>query len=981
MFRSFCWKQLSNGSLIFSSIRHTRSEWPDEGYFQCLATVPSVGTLLSRKAKLQVASLLRFDEEPSDKDVLLGEKALFVCSIQATPSPTILWLKNGQPLTLDASRMLLLPSGSLEIDGVTKSDEGRYQCNATNIANSRLSREAALQVITDPDLLNAPRQPEFISKPKSTVAIEGQNVTLDCVANGSPAPWITWLKDGTSLDMANLDSRFVKLGSGSLLIIHVQEADSGTYQCRAYNKEDSIDASALLDVQVAPRFEKKPTSQIAKEKQDIELECEVYGRPEPTVEWYKNGELIIESDYFQMVNGKHLKILGLVSSDAGIYQCMAFNAAGYIQASAHLSVLPASGSSPSHEEVEISDLPDLDLQTHLHLGDDWGVQGLPSDPRNVSSVIVSKRFVTLRWQPPLHSEGPVLTYSVFYHQDSSNRERIVNTSKEETIIQGLQPGKAYTFQVVAHGPQGPGIPSKPIVIMTQGEDSIPTGPRNLRAFPVSNSAIQVQWDAPSNDHGTLPLPLTYNVYYMQEGSSEESHIATQGTSYVIHNLHPYTEYSIWVAPEGGRSTEDVSARTHSDIPSDTPQNVTVEAASSTSIVVHWEPPPPEHQNGVITGYKIRYKERGRRGETITTDGNRRLYAITNLEKGQEYSLRISALTVNGSGPWTDWIDVETYPMDLDESVVPDAPGSIRARPMKTSITVMWTPPKNQSIIVRGYTIGYGIGVPDVYKKLVDGKQRYYAIEGLEPNAEYVISLRAYNGMGDGRPIYEHVRTRGDDDTESASPITPPLGVKAIVHSENTVVLYWTDSTLPSDQVTDNRYYTIRYTSHPQSPRYKFRNTTELNYMIDDLKPYTRYEFSVKVTKGLRESQWSLVAVNTTDEAAPESPPRDLTIVPSDNNPDMVYVNWQPPKIPNGIITGYVIYYTTNLSQPDWNWLVDGVVGDRLTTTVRGLKPGLSYYFKIQARNSKGNSPPSPTAIYHTPSFSHGSFLLLPARPD
>ena len=48
-------KQLSNGSLVFSSIRHTRSEWPDEGYYQCLANVPSVGTLLSRKAKIQVA--------------------------------------------------------------------------------------------------------------------------------------------------------------------------------------------------------------------------------------------------------------------------------------------------------------------------------------------------------------------------------------------------------------------------------------------------------------------------------------------------------------------------------------------------------------------------------------------------------------------------------------------------------------------------------------------------------------------------------------------------------------------------------------------------------------------------------------------------------------------------------------------------------------------------------------------------------------
>ena len=39
-----------------------------------------------------------------------------------------------------------------------------------------------------------------------------------------------------------------------------------------------------------------------------------------------------------MVRGTSLKILGLVSSDAGIYQCIASNQAGTIQASAQLQV-------------------------------------------------------------------------------------------------------------------------------------------------------------------------------------------------------------------------------------------------------------------------------------------------------------------------------------------------------------------------------------------------------------------------------------------------------------------------------------------------------------------------------------------------------------------------------------------------------------------------------------------------------------------
>ena len=53
-------------------------------------------------------------------------------------------------------------------------------------------------------------------------------------------------------------------------------------------------------------------------------------------------------------------------------------------------------------------------------------------------------------------------------------------------------------------------------------------------------------------------------------------------------------------------------------------------------------------------------------------------------------------------------------------------------------------------------------------------------------------------------------------------------------------------------VTDNRYYVVRYTSYHRSsnPRYKFFNSTDLNYMIHDLKPNTEYEFTVKLVKVL-----------------------------------------------------------------------------------------------------------------------------------
>lgn len=49
-----------------------------------------------------------------------------------------------------------------------------------------------------------------------------------------------------------------------------------------------------------PRFLVRHGNTVAYEKEDVELECKVYGRPEPTVHWLKNGELIIETEYFQV---------------------------------------------------------------------------------------------------------------------------------------------------------------------------------------------------------------------------------------------------------------------------------------------------------------------------------------------------------------------------------------------------------------------------------------------------------------------------------------------------------------------------------------------------------------------------------------------------------------------------------------------------------------------------------------------------------
>lgn len=98
-----------------------------------------------------------------------------------------------------------------------------------------------------------------------------------------------------------------------------------------------------------------------------------------------------------------------------------------------------------------------------------------------------------------------------------------------------------------------------------------------------------------------------------------------------------------------------------------------------SLVVRWEPPPTEAQNGVILGYKIKYrKSTGKgKGTTYTTPASERHYVIKDLERGSAYQIRVWAMNVNGTGPASEWVDVETFQNDLDESVVPGEPSGLK----------------------------------------------------------------------------------------------------------------------------------------------------------------------------------------------------------------------------------------------------------------------------------------------------------------
>ncbi|XP_043836237.1 neogenin [Dromiciops gliroides] len=1018
---------LSDGSLLINSVVHSKHNKPDEGYYQCVATVErswnhckqnsqthscrcelfvttrvlfalpqnemkvtlSLHKGVHAMATSQAGTFAQFQEahhqkvlrglpsQPESSSVYAGNSAVLNCEVNADLVPFVRWEQDRQPLVLD-NRVIKLPSGALVISDVTEGDGGLYRCIIESGGPPKYSEEAELKVLPDPEI---PSNLVFLSQPSPLIKVIGQSAVLPCVASGVPIPIIRWTRNEEVLNPESSE-RLMLLAGSNLEISDLTEEDAGTYACIADNGNETIEAQAELTVQASPEFLKKPANIYAHESMDIVFECEVTGKPTPTVKWVKNGDMVIPSDYFKIVKEHNLQVLGLVKSDEGFYQCIAENDVGNSQSGAQLIILD--------HDVAIPTLPPTSLTsaTTDHLAP--ATTGpLPSAPRDVVASLVSTRFIKLTWRTPASDpHGDNLTYSVFYTKEGINRERIENTShpgEMQVTIQNLMPETVYIFRVVAHNRHGSGERSLPLRVETQPEVQLPGPAPNIRAYASSPTSITVTWETPLSGNGEIQ---NYKLYYMEKGADNEQDVDVGSRSYTINGLKKYTEYSFRVVAYNkhgpGVSTQDVVVRTLSDVPSAAPQNLSLEVRNSKSIVIHWQPPPAGTQNGQITGYKIRYRKSTRKSDVIESVGGTQLFQlIEGLDRGTEYNFRVAALTVNGTGPATDWMSAETFESDLDETRVPEVPSSLHVRPLITSIVVSWTPPENQNIVVRGYAIGYGLGSPHAQTIKVDYKQRYYTIENLDPSSHYVITLKAFNNVGEGIPLYESAVTRPHSDTSEVdlfvvnapytpvpdpTPMMPPVGVQASILSHDTIRITWADNSLPKHQkITDSRYYTVRWkTNIPANTKYKTANATTLSYLVTGLKPNTLYEFSVMVTKGRRSSTWSMTAHGTTFELVPTSPPKDVTVVSKEGKPRTIIVNWQPPSEANGKVTGYIIYYSTDVNAEIHDWVIEPVVGNRLTHQIQELTLDTPYYFKIQARNSKGMGPMSEAVQFRTP---------------
>ncbi|XP_072850132.2 roundabout homolog 2 isoform X7 [Pogona vitticeps] len=646
---------IRGGKLMISNTRKS-----DAGMYTCVGT-NMVGERDSDPAELTVFERPTFLRRPINQVVLEEEVVEFRCQVQGDPQPTVRWKKDENDLP--RGRYDIKDDYTLRIKKAMSTDEGTYTC----IAENRVGKVEASATLTVRARPVAP--PQFVVRPRDQIVAQGRTVTFPCETKGNPQPAVFWQKEGSqNLLFPNQplqpNTRSSVSPTGDLTITNIQRSDAGYYICQALTVAGSILAKAQLEVtdvltdRPPPIILQGPVNQTLAIDGTALLKCKATGDPMPVISWLKEGFTFLGRDpRISIQDQGTLQIKLLRISDTGTYTCVATSSSGETSWSAVLDVTE-SGGAPVSKNYDLNDLP-----------------GPPSKPQVTD---VTKNSVTLSWQPGTPGNLPTSAYVIeAFSQSVSNSWQTVANHVKTTpyTVRGLRPNTIYLFMVRAINSQGlsdPSTMSDPVRTQdisppAQGVDHRQVQKelgdvivRLHNPVVLTPTTIQVTWTVDRQSQ----FIQGYRVIYRQtSGLSSPSMWQTQEVkvpterSAVLVNLKKGVTYEIKVRPYfnefQGMDSESKSARTTEEAPSAPPQSVTVLMVgnhNSTSISISWDPPPPDHQNGIIQEYKIWCLGNETKFHiNKTVDAAIRSVVIGGLYPGIQYRVEVAASTNAGVG--------------------------------------------------------------------------------------------------------------------------------------------------------------------------------------------------------------------------------------------------------------------------------------------------------------------------------------------
>ncbi|XP_005743078.1 receptor-type tyrosine-protein phosphatase delta isoform X15 [Pundamilia nyererei] len=902
----------------------------DEAIYECVAS-NSVGetSATTRLTVLREDQLPpgfpTIDMGPQLKVVERTRTATMLCAASGNPDPDISWFKDFLPVNTSNNngRIKQLRSesfggtpirGALQIEQSEESDQGKYECVATNNDGTRYSAPANLYVRELREVRRVP--PRFSIPPTDNEIMPGGSVNITCVAVGSPMPYVKWMMGAE--DLTPEDD--MPIGRNVLELTDVRQ--SANYTCVAMSTLGVIEAAAQITVKALP---KAPGIPVVEERTatSITLAWDS-GNPEPISYYIIQHKSKYSDELYKEIDGvatTRYSVGGLSPYSDYEFRVVAVNNIGR---------------GPPSESIEAK----------------TAEQAPSTAPRQVRGHMMSATTAFIQWDEPEEANGQITGYRVYYTMDPSQHpnhweKQIVRGSNIATI-QGLIPNKTYYIKILAYTSVGDGPLSPDLQIIAK--TGVPSQPTDFKGEAKSETSILLSWNAQTQT-GQENQVTGYELLYRKRDDKEEKRVSFEPTTtYLLKDLKPFTTYTFRLAARSkhgvGAYTNEISAETPQTLPSGPPRKVEVEAVNSSSIKVIWRSPMPTKQHGQIRGYQVHYV-RMVNGEPTgqpaikdiliddaqweyddTTDHE---MIITELQAETTYSVTVAAFTTKGDGARSKPKLITTT------GAVPEKPWlKVSTTNMGTAL-LQWNPPAITHGPLQGYRLRFGRKDVDPLTVIEFAeRENHYTTKEIHKGASYTFRLSARNKVGFGEETVKEVTTNED------VPSGYPQNIKAEGATTSTIQVSW-QPVLLAERNGQIVKYALQYKdiNSPRSPSELFITAPESTVILDGLRADTTYDIKM--------------CAFTSKGAGPYSPSVQFRTQPVDQAvfaknfhvkaamKSSVLLTWEIPDTYNPA-QPFTILYDNGQSVE-----VDGKLTQKLIT---GLQPETQYSFLL---TNRGNS--------------------------
>ncbi|XP_056907092.1 neuronal cell adhesion molecule-like isoform X6 [Takifugu flavidus] len=866
------------------------------------------------------------------------------------PPPVIFWMDNNFQRLPQSSRVSQSLNGDLYFSNVLREDSRNdYICYARFPYTQTIQQKQPITVkvltmdaindtmaalYNDTDLFSeAPaeeRKPAFLipsGSSSSMTVLRGQVLEMECIAEGLPTPEISWTK--VSGDLPAKRTSFLHYQK-TLRIVDVSESDAGDYRCVARNQLGSVQQTIRVMVKAAPYWISGPSKNLvlAPGESGV-LTCRASGTPKPSISWAMNGISIenAPADPSRKVEDDTIIFADVQSGSSAVYQCNVSNDYGYLLSNAFVNVLsePPRVLTPANKVYQV-----IKNQRALIDCASFGspVPQITWFKESRSSTMDSQAYIT-------HTNGTLEMRTAQAHNSGKYtcvarnslgiyENHVYLQVKEPTRIlkqpeyKVVQRGRSVVFECkVKHDPT-----LTPTITWLKDDGELPDDERLI----LESDSLTIT-DVSESDAGVYTC-VTNTTLDQDSASAELTVVEATPTPAVVHERP------------------------------DPPTDLELTDKKKRSVQLTWTP--GDEHNSPIQKFLVQYEDslhHHGHWHNLTEVPGTKTTTHLKLSPYVHYTFRVLALNdVGFSRP--------SFPsrMFKTEAAAPDQnPAGVQGFGTEhDNLVISWKP--LSGLQANGPGLHYKVmwrqkDLDSEWTSVTVANNSKFVVSGTPTFAPYELKVQAVNDYGAGPEPAVALGFSGED-----LPLAAPDNVQAMVLNSTVAEIHW--DPVPSRLLRGHlKGFKVYYWRERSLHRHNGHHTEKhiLNFsgnhtrgVLPGLHPFSLYLFNVRVYNGRGEGPPSATQQFETPEGVPGAP---TSLIVSRVNLDSLTLEWNPPHVHNGHITGYTLeYQPVNSSNELGPKEKLALPANETSVTLSNLKYSTRYKFYLNAKTVRGAGP-------------------------